>query len=71
MEMNYTTTGEHIPEAEWNNRTLKERMHATMHRLPFKAMPKEMLRAMARTSCQQLNFFPAKTGVSSHYSPSS
>jgi hypothetical protein len=70
VEMNYTMTGEHVPEVERNNRTLKERMRAMMHRwLPFKAMPKEMLGALARTSCQQLNFFPAKTGVSSYYSP--
>jgi hypothetical protein len=57
VEMNYTTTGDHVPEAERNNRTLKERMRGTTHRLPFKAMPKEMLGALAVLSCQQLNFF--------------
>jgi hypothetical protein len=67
VEMNYTTTGEHVPEAERNNRTLKERMHSTVHhRLPFNAMPKEMLGALVVLACQQLNFFPAKTGVSSY-----
>jgi hypothetical protein len=39
VTMNYTATDEHIPEAERNNRTIAERIRATYHNLPYKAMP--------------------------------
>jgi hypothetical protein len=67
VEMNYTTTGEHVPEAERNNRTLKERIRAAFHNLPFRAIPKLMLGYLATVCCLQLNFCPAKTGVSAFF----
>ena len=67
--MNYTTTGDHVPEAERNNRTLKERIRAAFHNSPFRSMPRLMLKHLAILCCHQLNIFPAKTGVSSYYSP--
>ncbi len=39
-EMNYTSKGEHVPEAERNNRTIGEHIRATYHNLPYKAIPK-------------------------------
>ena len=38
ITMNYATTDEHVPEAERNNRTLQERIRATYHNLPYKAI---------------------------------
>ena len=35
---------EHVPEAERNNRVIKERFRAAFHRLPFKKMPKIMVK---------------------------
>ena len=32
--MNYTNASNHVPEAEQNNRTIKERIRATFQRLP-------------------------------------
>ena len=64
IEMNYATTDEHVPEAERNNRTIKERIRATYHNLPFKAIPKVMLQILAMVCTNQLNLFPAKGGVS-------
>ena len=69
IEMEYAAPGEHQPEAERNNRLVGERIRAAYHRLPYKAMPKLMLRYLAITAAEQLNYFPVKGGVSAHYSP--
>ena len=42
--MNYTNASNHVPEAERNNRTIKERIRAAYHRLPYKAIPRVMIR---------------------------
>ncbi|WP_427962016.1 hypothetical protein [Acidithiobacillus sp.] len=67
--MNYTTTDEHVPEAERNNRTIAERIRFAYHNLPYKALPKVMLRYLAMVSTKQLNLLPAKGGVSPYLSP--
>ena len=67
--MNYTNASDHVPEAERNNRTIKERIRATFQRLPYKAIPRIMIRYLTMVSGMQLNFFPAKGGVSTYYSP--
>jgi hypothetical protein len=36
--MNFTNALDHVPEAERNNRTIKERVRAAYHRLPYKAL---------------------------------
>ena len=41
--MNYTNASDHMPEAERNNHTRKERIRATFQRLPYKAIPCIML----------------------------
>ena len=41
--MNYTNASDHVPEAERNNRTIKERIRATFQRLPYKAIPRIMI----------------------------
>ena len=40
---NYASAQEHVPEAERNNRVIKERTRATFHLIPFKALPKTMV----------------------------
>jgi hypothetical protein len=69
VEMNYTNAQEHVPEAERNNRTIKERMRATFHRLPYRAIPAVMIRYLAMVSTANLNLFPVKGGISPYYSP--
>ena len=69
VDMNFTSENEHVPEAERNNRTIKERMRAAIQRLPFGAIPKVMIRWLAMVVTHQLNLFPVKGGISSHYSP--
>jgi hypothetical protein len=69
VTMNFTNAQDHVPEAERNNRTIKERIRASYHRLPYKAIPRIMIRTMAMNQANQLNLFPAKGGVSPYYSP--
>ncbi len=69
IRLNPTAKGEHVPEAERNNRTIEERIRAAYHRLPFKAIPKLMLRTLMLVATSQLNWFPAKGGISPYFSP--
>ena len=69
IKMEYPAKGDHVPEAKRNNRTIGERIRAGYNCLPFKAMPKVLLRYLSMVSTNQLNFFPAKGGVSAYYSP--
>ena len=47
----------------------KERIRSTYHQLPYRAIPKIMIRCLAMTSASTLNLFPVKGGVSKYYSP--
>jgi hypothetical protein len=69
VDMNFTNAQDHVPEAEQNNRMIKERIRAAYHRLPYKAIPRIMLRHLAMIQANQLNLFPVKGGVSKYYSP--
>ena len=61
--------GEHVPEAENNNKVQKERIRTCFHRLPYKTMPSLMLEMMVMKSAAQLNYFAPKDGVSREYTP--
>lgn len=41
-QLNICNMGDHIPEAESNNRTIAEQFRAAFHQSPFSAMPKVM-----------------------------
>ena len=69
IETNYANPQEHVPEAERNNRVIKERIRATYHRLPYTRLPRIMVIALVQESAKKLNMFPAKHGVSQYYSP--
>jgi hypothetical protein len=69
IKMNYAAAQEHVPEAERNNRVIKERFRSAFHRLPFNKLPKIMVKILAMECAKKLNFFPSRGGVSSYYSP--
>ena len=69
ITINYPPKGEKDGTAEQNNRTIGERVQAIYHYLPYKMVPKIMLKCLAMVATQQLNYFPAKGGVSPYYSP--
>jgi hypothetical protein len=69
INMNFANPQEHVPEAERNNRVIKERVRATSHRLPYKQITKTITKILVMEAAKRLNFFPAKQGISQHYSP--
>ena len=69
VEINFANPQDHVPEAERNNRTLKERTRATYHRLPYHTLTRTMVKILVQESAKKLNFFPARHGVSQFYSP--
>ena len=69
LELVPTTAGQHEPHVERANRTVKERMRVQHARLPFAAIPKIMTEYLGVTRAELMNYFPAKNGVSKHFSP--
>jgi len=69
VDMDCAVPGGHAPEAERNNRTIKERARATFHRLPYKALPKPIMKVLVMEMARKLNFFPNRHGISNHCSP--
>ena len=67
--MNYYPAQEHVSEAERNIRTIGERIRALFHLLPYNKLPKVMLKHLTLLCTRQLNYFPAKGGVSAYFSP--
>jgi hypothetical protein len=68
VRMNFTNTLDHVPRAERNNRTIKERVWVAYHRLPYKALPRTLIRYLVITQASQLSLFPAKGRISPYYS---
>jgi hypothetical protein len=64
-----TAAKEHVSQAERTIRTLKERMQDLLATLPFRNLPKQMKIEFVYFMVLWLNAFPAKTGISSIYSP--
>jgi hypothetical protein len=62
--VNYANPQEHVPEAEWNNCIIKERVRATFHCLPCWHVSKIMIKILVVDLAKELNFFPAKNSVS-------
>ena len=65
VKMNYASSGEHVPEAERNNRTIKDRVQTTYHQLLYKRIPKLMIKKLVLSATKMLNLLPAKGGISS------
>ena len=66
---NYASAQEHVPPAERNNRTIKERVRASYHGSPFRCLPRIAICYMVMEAAAKLNYFPAKYGCSKVYSP--
>ena len=57
IKMYYPPSGDHVPEAERNNRVLQERIRIQYHRLPFSKLPREMWKGLVTSVTMQMNFF--------------
>ena len=69
IQLNVSAAQEHCSHAERNIRTIKDRCRAMWHTLPFLVIPEEIIIEMVARVCRFLNMFPAKEGLSNHYSP--
>jgi hypothetical protein len=69
VHLNVLAADAHVGEVERSIRTIKERNRATVHGLPFKRLPKIMVREIVKHSVTCLNQLPANDGLSEHLSP--
>src|SRR5210317_1130087 len=69
VNMNYAAPGEHEPTIERSNQTLKALFRTHYHRMVYKAIPKVLTIAFIKHVTKVTNFYPAKGGISKHYSP--
>lgn len=67
--LNLTSPNEHEPFIERKIWVIKEQTQAIPHSVPFRAIPVKVLTHMIFFVVKMLNYFPAKGGVSSQYSP--
>jgi hypothetical protein len=67
--INIADADDRVAEVERSIRTIKERMRALIQGLPFRRIPKAMMRAVIENTNKSLNQFPAKNGVSDTLSP--
>jgi hypothetical protein len=67
--LNINAADEHVGEVERSIRTIKERVRAALHALPYKRLPKEMIKGVVRFAVKALNQFPAEDGISDVLSP--
>jgi hypothetical protein len=71
IDMHIVPADSHVGEIERSIRTLKERIRSTVHGLPFKRLPKLLVKELTKHGVQCLNRFPWKNGISQDTSPSS
>ena len=67
--MNLNAHDDHVGEVERSIRTIKERVRADVHSMPFKRLPKIMVVELVNRAVLVLNQFPALDGVSDTLSP--
>ena len=54
--LNCANANDHVPEAENNNKVIKERTRVRFHAQLFKAIPAIMTKYLVTESCKKLNF---------------
>ena len=64
------TANEHVKEVERSIRTIKEMIRATAHGLPYRRLPKQMIKGLVAHAVGNLNSFPYAHGISQELSPS-
>ena len=69
IKMNYSNAQEHVSRTERNNSTIRERVRASYYQIPYKNLPRILVKYMISEAARKLNYFPAKHSISQHYSP--
>jgi len=68
-KFNYAPQGEHVPAAERNNRTIADRIRVAVHYLPYRNIPHLLLKHIAVSETEKLNWFPVKGSLSDTFTP--
>ena len=68
VEMNFSLPGAHVLDIKRANKVLQERSRKVLYRLPFKLIPRSMIKFLALRVTKYGNYFPAPTGISKNYS---
>ena len=68
-QINIADADNHVHKVERSIRTIKERTRCLVQGLPFKRIPKIMMRAAIESANKSMNQFPALDGVSATMSP--
>ena len=63
------TMNDHIGEVERSIRTIKEVVRATAHGMPYRRLPRQLIRGLVEYATRTLNDFPYYQGVSRTLSP--
>ena len=71
IAMNVVPADSHVGEVERSIRTIKERLRASAHGLPFKRLPRLFVHHMVFDTIRCLNQFPWRNGISDTLSPAS
>jgi hypothetical protein len=69
IPVNVAAADDHVAKVEQSIRTVKERVRCTVQGLPFRRIPKLMIRAVVEGAHKALNLFPARDGASDVMSP--
>ena len=56
IEMHFAAAQEHVPQAERSHEFIKERIRGMYHSVPFKALPRLLLRLLVVEVVKRLNF---------------
>ena len=67
--VNLSLPGAHIPDIKRANSVLQELFRTVLYHLPFKLIPRSMIKFPALGVIRHGNYFLALTGISKHYSP--
>jgi hypothetical protein len=67
--MSLNPSDDHVGDVKQSMRTIKERVRADVHGMPFKRLPKLMVIELVRRAVTVMNQFPALDGVSDTLSP--
>ena len=69
VQLNIADADDHVPEVERSIRTLKERVRCLLQGLPYRRVPKVMIRAAIEYANRSLNQIPVQNSASDHLSP--
>ncbi len=69
VKMHYTNRKDHMPEVEHHVKTVKEQVRTMLHGLPYKAIPRNVMRGLVMQATFNLTTVPAKGGISDRYRP--